>query len=403
VRTGAGTLVACLLAGAVQGASREITIGVEEFHYRTAETPLNRGNVLGLEEDEDLLRATLGFKESRGSLRLVFRGFVEKRLREGADAEWVAREAYAQYGFGDGLSVRIGKQRVSWGSGFAWNPTSRLEPPTNPLNPSLEQQGALAVRTDWIPNAWAGVILVAAESEAAVSDLPFEAPTARVRRTAAVRTRLLVRDTDVAVVFSGGRGQRTLLGLDVGRTFGALSAHAEATTYLGAELPPARDDQRFSRLVAGVLWTRDQTSLSAEYFWNGEGYTEDELDVYLAELDGAYRASINVFLPPAIREAARERYLGLAAVPYTGGLGLRRHYLHGAWTRGTSSGRWTGALRAVVGLSDGGTALTPGLTWSPTGHLTAQVDAVVLLGPDDSEYRLAPLRGALQTRVKVAW
>ncbi|HET9316496.1 MAG TPA: hypothetical protein VFQ51_12965 [Vicinamibacteria bacterium] len=402
MRVAAWTMAGLVLAGPARAGSREVQLGFEEFHYRTAETALNRGNVLGLEEDEDLLRATLGYKESRGALRLVFRGFVEKRLRHDADADWTTREAYAQYGFGDGFSVRIGKQRVSWGSGFAWNPTSRLEPPKNPLNPSLEQQGALAVRTDWIPSAWAGVILVAAENESAAPDLPLQALPS-TKRTAAVRARFLVRDTDVAAVFSGGHGQRTLVGLDVGRTFGPVSAHAEASTYRGAELPPARDDERFARLVAGLLWTRDQTSLSAEYFYNGEGYSQDALDLYLVGLDAAYDRSVDPSLPPEVQAAERRRYLALASVPFSGGLGLRRHYLQAAWSRGTSSGTWTAGLRGVVSLQDGGTALTPGLTWSPTGRLTANLDAILLLGPDDSEYRLSPLRGALQTRVKVIW
>ena len=322
--------------------------------------------------------------------------------RRGTDAEATVREAYAQYGFGDGLSVRVGKQRVGWGSGFAWNPTSRLEPPKNPLNTGLEQEGARAVRLDFIPTAWAGVILVASETDAAGPDLPFD-PVGRERRTAAVRTRFLVRDTDVALVFSGGRNQRTLVGLDLGRTFGAWSAHAEAATYAGAELPPARDDERFYRVAAGALWTHEQTSVSAEYFYNGEGYAEDGLDAYLGALDSSYGASTNPLLPPAARAEARESYLGLAAAPFTGGLGLRRHYAHAAVSRGTSSGVWTTALRAVVGLDDGGTAFTPGVTWAPRGNLTVNVDGVVLLGPDDSEYRLTPFRGALQTRVKVLW
>lgn len=402
MRAAAWALAGLLGAGAAEAGSREISAGFEEFHYRTAETALNRGNLLGLEESEDLLRATVGYKEIQGSLRLVFRGFAEKRFRHDADVEWTTREAYAQYGFGDGLSVRIGKQRVSWGSGFAWNPTSRLEPPKNPLNPSLEQQGALAVRTDWIPNAWAGVILVGAETESALPDLPLQALPS-TKRTAAVRARFLFRDTDLAVVFSGGRGQRTLVGLDVGRTFGPVSAHAEASTYRGAELPPARDDQRFARLVAGLLWTRDQTSVSAEYFYNGEGYSQDALDLYLAALDAAYQRSIDPALPSSIQDAERQRYLALASVPFSGGLGLRRHYLQAAWSRGTASGAWTAALRGVVSLQDGGTAVTPGVTWSPTGHLTANLDAILLLGPEESEYRLSPLRGALQTRVKVIW
>jgi hypothetical protein len=395
-------LAMVLLAVPARAGSREVSLGVEEFHYRTEATPLNRDNVLGLDRDEDLLRGTLGWKETHGALRLVFRGFVEKRLSSGTDAEGTVREAYAQYGFGDGLSIRVGKQRVAWGSGFAWNPTSRLEPPKNPLNTGLEQEGARAVRLDFIPTAWAGIILIASETEAAASDLPFDA-VAPKRRTGAVRTRLLVRDTDVAFVFSGGRNQRTLVGIDLGRTFGAWSAHAEAATYAGAELPPARDGERFLRVAAGVLWTHEQTSVSAEYFHNGEGYAEDALQAYLGALDRAYVASTNPLLPPDARADARESYLRLAAAPFTGGLGLRRHYAHASVSRGTASGVWSTALRAVVGLDDGGTALTPGVTWAPRGNLTVNVDGVVLLGPDDSEYRLTPFRGALQTRVKVLW
>jgi hypothetical protein len=395
-------LALALLAAPASAGSREVSVGVEEFHYRTEATPLNRDNVLGLDRDEDLLRATLGWKESHGALRLVFRGFVEKRLSSGTDAEGTVREAYAQYGFGDGLSVRVGKQRVGWGSGFAWNPTSRLEPPKNPLNTGLEQEGARAVRLDFIPTAWAGVILVASETDAGGPDLPFD-PVGPERRTGAVRARFLVQDTDLAVVFSGGRNQRTLVGLDLGRTFGAWSAHAEAATYSGAELPPARDAERFFRVAAGVLWTRDQTSVSAEYFYNGEGYAQGALDAYLGELDRAYAASTNALLPPPARQAARETYLGLAAAPFTGGLGLRRHYAHASLSRGTASGVWTTALRTVVGLDDGGTALTPGVTWAPRGNLTVNLDGVVLLGPDDSEYRLTPFRGALQARMKVLW
>jgi hypothetical protein len=54
-----------------------------------------------------------------------------------------------------------------------------------------------------------------------------------------------------------------------------------------------------------------------------------------------------------------------------------------------------------VGLDDGAVALTPGIGWAPRGNVALNVDAIVLLGPEESEYRLAPLRGALQVRLKV--
>jgi hypothetical protein len=39
--------------------------------------------------------------------------------------------------------------------------------------------------------------------------------------------------------------------------------------------------------------------------------------------------------------------------------------------------------------------------WAPRGNVTLNLDAVLLLGPEESEYRLAPLRGALQARLKI--
>ena len=70
------------------------------------------------------------------------------------------------------MGLRVGKQRVAWGSGFAWNPTNRLEPPKNALNTTLEQEGALAARLDWAPAAWASLVLVGATTDATPRDLP---------------------------------------------------------------------------------------------------------------------------------------------------------------------------------------------------------------------------------------
>jgi hypothetical protein len=254
---------------------------------------------------------------------------------------------------------------------------------------------------DVIPSASVGVILGAARSRGGVTDLPFDDP-GRERRTLAARTRFLVRETDVAAVVSGGRNQRTLVGLDVARAFfGQATAHVEAATYRGAEMPPPREGARFVRVAAGILYPRgEHTSWTAEYFFNGEGYGDGARDAYLGQLEGSARAAVDPSRPAAERQAALAAYAAAATVPYSGGLGLRRHYLQGSWTRREIGGRWTAALRAVLGMSDGGLALTPGIVYAPRGDLTVHLDAILPVGPGDSEYRLAPVRAAVQARVR---
>lgn len=398
-------LALCLLLVApAEGQAPDVELGIENLYYRSTETPINRDNVLGLDPGEDLLRASLSLKQAWKDARFVFRGFVEQGLGgTGNDARFLARQAYAQYAFGSGLQLRAGKQRVAWGSGFAWNPTNRLEPPKNPINTGLEQQGSLAFRMDMIPGERVGIILVGARGTTNVGDLPF--PTREAERTTgAVRARVLVKDTDLALVYLGGRNQKTLVGFDLARdVLGRLSVHAEGAFHRGSEIDPARQEEAFFRVAAGVLHAAGTTSASLEYFFNGEGQTDAENARYLRGLDAAYSASQDPRLPEVARDEALARYLGLASVPFSGGMGLRRHYLQGAWSRAEIRGEWTLTLRAALGLGDGGVALTPGVSWAPRPDTTAGLDAVVLLGPKHSEYRLAPVKGAVQARVKVVF
>jgi hypothetical protein len=399
------TLVLALLGGGAAPAAaqspRQIELGIESFTYESAVTALNLDNVLGLDRYPGLVRGALGWKETHGAFRAVFRGYGEEGYGTRTDeTRWVLRQAYGQYWWGEKVGLRLGKQRIAWGSGFAWNPTNRLEPPKNAVNTTLEQEGALAARLDWVPAPWASVVLVGAQTETTPRDLPIESEKRR-RRAAALRARFLVKNTDVAFVVSGGKNQRTLIGLDLGRDLGSLSLHAEGSVYRGAEMSPPRDEETFFRIVAGALRTSGENAFALEYFYNGEGYSDGERDRWLAGLEASWRAATSPALPPERQQQALAAYALGASVPYAGGLGLRRHCLHASWTRGSATAAWTGAVRTVIGLSDGAVALTPGLGFAPRGNVTLNLDAVLPFGPEDSEYRLVPVRGALQARLKV--
>ena len=373
-----------MITFAAAALASQIALGLEHVHFRTEETPLNRGNILGLEPGADLLRGTASWRGSKGAARGVFRGLVERRLGFGPDdTDFVTREAYVQIGGTIGF-LRVGKQRLTWGSGFAWNPTSRLEPPKNPLTTGLEQEGVLAVRGDWSASERATLTLVAARVETRPGELPG-APLDTKRNGGAARLAVVAADTDVAAVLLLREGRSPLYGLDLARGLGGnVVAHAEGALYRKSEMAPVRE-RTFARLAAGLLYTRGEQAFALEYFHNGEGYDAGERRGWRAALDAPMTS-------PA--------YLGAATVGQDG-LGLGRDYLHASWTRSQMGGHWSLALRGLVSLTDGGAALTPGVSYTAGGRWTLQTDGFALFGPDDSEYGAAPVRAGLVTRLTV--
>jgi hypothetical protein len=381
----------------------QVELGLELFANRSAATPLAPAGLLPLDKVEGVGRLSLGLEHKLGQRwHLAARGFVERGLSPtGNDTSWTLRQAYVRYDAGAALSLRAGWQRLAWGSGLAFNPTNRLERPKSAFNAALEQQGVPALRADWQPAAWFNVTLVGARTETVPADLPLRGAAPRAD-LAALRMSALVRDTDVALVLSGG-ARRRLIGLDLARTLGTSCAlHLEGALYRGRELAPASSDGVEARVVVGLLHTGfTDTSLALEYFYNGEGDSQSALDAFLARLRQAQDDARDERLPASVRALAHATAVAGALRPYAGGLGLRRHYLHAAWTRSQLRMKWTASLRALIGLADGGLALTPGALYAPHDHVTVALDALLLLGPPSSEYRLAPVRGALQARLKV--
>ena len=121
--------------------------------------------------------------------------------------------------------------------------------------------------------------------------------------------------TPLAVVASGGKNQRTLFGLDVGRDLGWAAVHAEAALYEGAEMFPPRDDTLFFRVVAGALRTSGENAFALEYFYNGEGYSDGDTSQWLSGLDRAWSAATNPALPPPLQEQALALYAAVAYRP----------------------------------------------------------------------------------------
>ena len=304
------TLACVTLATVFQGsmataAPSDFELGAENFLYRSKSTLLNRGNIFGLDPTENLFRLTGTGRMARGRFAVKASAFVERQTGKTDTTSLTFRQAFVEYKTDDGFLLRVGKQKTAWGSGFVWNPTARLEPPKSPANPGTEQPGIDAVRVDVSPTDWASLTFVAGRAQSNLTDLPGAlSRQTDPQWTGAMRARLLVRDTDIALTYLAGTERDGLFGLDLGRTWGPVALHAEGALYRGSEIDPARGDDSFTRLAAGALWSPGRSSLSLEYFFNSEGMNASQFAAYTGRLDRNLTAANDPSLPVATRNAA---------------------------------------------------------------------------------------------------
>ena len=392
------------MASAAPAAAEDFEIGLENFLYRSKATLLNRGNIFGLDPTENLFRLTGTFRVARGRFAAKASAFIERQTGKTDQTALTFRQAFVEYKTEQGFLLRVGKQKTTWGSGFVWNPTARLEPPKSPANPGTEQPGIDAVRMDVSPTDWASLTFVAGRAQSNLTDLPGSLSSkADPLWTGALRARLLVRDTDLALTYLAGTKRDGLFGVDLGRTWGPVALHAETSIYRGSEIDQARPRDSFVRVAAGALWSPGNSTASVEYFFNSEGMDASRFSAYTARLDRNLAAASDPRLSQAARTAALAAWSVDAATPFGGNLGLRRHYGSVAFTRREVASDLDLTLRATSGLSDRGLIVTPGLAYAPTGNLQMSLDLVLLFGPDAAEYKLAPIKRALQARLKYSF
>ena len=248
-----------VLAAAAPAAGARDRAGLRELllpHRGDAAQPRQRAGARAA--DEDLLRGTLRWRETcPGGLRVGVPRLRGARGWDRAATPTGRRDRpTCSTASGDVVTLRVGKQRIAWGSGFAWNPTNRMEPPKNPLNPALEQQGVAGrARIDVVPAPVGGRHPGRGAARRRRRRPALRAAARRARRTRR-RARALpgARHGPGAGALGRPATSRTLVGLDLGRTVGpGRRCTPRPPPTAARRWRRAREDQRFLRVVAGAL------------------------------------------------------------------------------------------------------------------------------------------------------
>ncbi len=220
-----------------------------------------------------------------------------------------------------GVNLRLGRQRIAWGSGRIWNPTDRFNPVQPTALESAQKLGVDALRAAWNYGGNGSLIAVLAPGRAAYA----------ASRKAALRWQDTFGEFDLAISLAR-IGAEHMLGVDLTGNLGDAGVRLE---WMQGSLLPGNRSGSYGQLIAGIDYTWQSRTLpnglymALEYFYNGAA------------------APFATLLP-----AAGDR------------LNSRSRHLLGGMLGYDLTPLWRGELLLIVDPGHGGSFIAPSLKWS---------------------------------------
>ncbi|MSQ81493.1 MAG: hypothetical protein EXR77_01055 [Myxococcales bacterium] len=348
----------------------------------------------------------------------------------------IVAEAYLLAALGERLNLTLGKKRVLWGSGMAWNPSDLLNPPKDPTDPTLQRAGPWLLRLELPLDTWTLSLVGAAKTTQQYGGLPAglvtypdfmaQKPDTAAHYTLAARVYHLVADADVNAMvyfsnlYNDAFQDKLRAAVSMSRVFwdsvevhaelvsqqgsARLYAEADCVTDLSAALAncvavgkspvgytKVTDPDLRLKALAGVRYQfGENAAISAEYLYHGDGLNAYQFTNLVRGMNLARSLPASTPLPFALgvpTAADPGTPQKFAFEPF------RRHYLLLTYIHPQLRDDFTINLVMILGLADFSGQIAPQLTWSAKEWLNVTAGAFVTL-PGVTSYAVQTGSGA---------
>jgi hypothetical protein len=401
------------LAAVLAHAAEEFTFDAAEFQRKPVEIggyvefkqqhyTLNQDGAIYLlnfyqEPRETLDQTTLTLKPygkfRQGDASLVFRAHLEADWEtRGSDQTARFDELYGSYKPNPGFTLDAGKVSLKWGKGYAWNPVAFVERVKDPNDPELAREGFGMALADVIRNfdgplrtvAFTPVVVPASEninSDFGTGD----------HINVAAKLYLLYYDTDIDFAFLSNGSRSRRYGFDFSRNLATnLEIHGEwahiedtqrSVATASGSTTVVRDDAQSYLLGLRYLSARDTTTI-LEYYRNGPGLTETEMQNFVQFVDNAYAQYLATGDDTLLRRA-RSVAPGGYGRPNPG-----RDYVYLRVTQKEPFDilYFTPALTVIANANDWSTSITPELLYTGYNNVELRLRAFFLNGGAGTEF-----------------
>ena len=304
------------------------------------------------------------------------------------------------------LAMDLGKKVQKWGKGYAWNPVAFVDRLKDPEEPDLAREGFWMASADYIKSfdgplktlSMTPVILPVYEH---INDEFGKINELNV----AGRLYLLLYDTDIDLMFLTGGSRTPRFGFDFSRNiitnleihgeFAYINNFKQKTIDEQGKVSESKFDAKSYLLGVRYLAETDTTFI-LEYYHNGTGYTQNEIETFFSFVNNSYETYLSSQNRTSFTKAQ-----SLAEGSYSK-VNPMRDYLYLRVTQKDPFNilYFTPGLTSIMSLNDGSFSLSPELTYTGITNLELRLKATANVGQNESEYGEKPSDYRLELRVR---
>ncbi|NPU85451.1 MAG: hypothetical protein HPY65_13325 [Syntrophaceae bacterium] len=343
--------------------------------------------------DEYNGRLQLEGSYEKGIARLYMRTNTDYRRSYTGETEKTSiYEGYGSLRPSASFKIDAGKKNLKWGKGYAWNPAAFLDRPKDPDDPELPMEGYIVLTADWI-RSFDGPLKTVSFSPVVlpVHDHVNDEFGAAARINVAGKLYLLLYDTDIDLMVLADGSRTTRFGFDFSRNwtsnfeihgeFAWIRDHAK-TRIDAAGSTETETYNAFSGLIGLRYLTTRDTTIIAEYYHSGTGYTAEEMKGFYAFVNRGWRTYL-----AGGSDGILQRALLTADGTYGRPNPMRDYlYLRIVQKEPFDILYFTPALTVMANLNDGGYTVSPEAVYTRITNLELRLKASFLYGGPDSEF-----------------
>ena len=293
---------------------------------------------------------------------------------------------------GPDLTVELGKIALKWGKGYAWNPVAFVERLKDPNDPELAREGFWMATADWVRTFDGPLKTIAFTPVLLPTGKDVNSEFGRTGHTnVAARLYLLWHDTDIDFVYLSGGSRPSRVGVDFSRNITtSLEVHgewarvsdAQRRTITAEGQPRVVHGKADSYLLGMRYLTAKDTTFIAEYYRNGAGYTESEMEDFFVFTGNALLQQHTTPADELVRRANVAAQSGYArAQPMQ-----RYFYLRVSQKDPFDFLYWTPAVTSIVNLADRSFSISPEIAYTGFTNVELRLRLFALGGGDRTDF-----------------